>query len=89
MESVQGRTWGEERRHVSPDANRVMKVPEAADYLQLTAEALYVAVARGQLPVTRIGRRLRFRKSDLDEFLLARTNGPLEPQDPSGWRNRP
>lgn len=40
---------------------------EATAYLRFPSrDALYQAVHRGQLPAHRIGRRLRFRRSELD-----------------------
>ncbi len=68
------------------DADRIMNAVEAADYLRLTIGAFYMAVARRQLPVIRWGRRLRFRKSDLDRFLTARTVQPFEAPSPDGTR---
>ena len=70
----------------SMDEDRIMNAQEAADYLRLTSGALYMACARGQLPVVRFGRRLRFRKADLDRFLAARTVEPFEAPSPDGRR---
>jgi len=45
---------------------------EAVAYLRFPSrDALYQAVHRGQLPAHRIGRRLRFRRSELDARLKA------------------
>jgi excisionase family DNA binding protein len=45
---------------------------EAAAYLRFpTVDALYQAVHRGQVPVHHLGRRLRFRRSELDTRLKA------------------
>lgn len=45
-------------------------VVEVADLLRTTPGAVYVMVARAQLPgVTRIGRRVLFRSSDLLDWL--------------------
>jgi excisionase family DNA binding protein len=45
---------------------------EATTYLRFPSrDALYQAVHRGQVPVRRIGRRLRFRRSELDGHLKA------------------
>jgi|WetSurMetagenome_2_1015567.scaffolds.fasta_scaffold01371_15 excisionase family DNA binding protein len=68
------------------DADRIMNAQEAADYLRLTNGALYMACARGQLPAIRWGRRLRFRKTDLDRFLAARTIEPTQAPNPDGKR---
>ena len=43
---------------------------EAAHYLGLRSRmALYQAVRRGQIPAHHLGRRLRFRRSELDALL--------------------
>ncbi len=45
---------------------------EAVAYLRFPSrDALYQAVHRGQLPAHRLGRRLRFRRSELDARLRA------------------
>jgi excisionase family DNA binding protein len=59
------------------DGDRLMTAWEAADYLRVTAGAIYRAANRGQLPLIRWGRRIRFRKQDLDRFLAARTVEPF------------
>lgn len=47
-----------------------LTVEEAVSYLGLRSRmALYQAVRRGQIPVHHLGRRLRFRRSELDERL--------------------
>ncbi len=48
---------------------------EAAGYLGLPSRrALYMAIRRGQVPVHRLGRRMRFDARELDEAL--RGSGP-------------
>jgi excisionase family DNA binding protein len=43
---------------------------EAAKYLRFASrDALYQAVSRGRVPVRRLGRRLLFRRSELDAVL--------------------
>jgi len=50
-----------------------LTVEEGVRYLGLKSRmALYQAVRRGQVPAHRIGRRMRFRRSELDEALGAR-----------------
>jgi len=51
---------------------------QAAEYLALPSrKAVYEAVRRGELPAYRFGRRLRFRREELDAVLLAeRTCAP-------------
>ncbi len=46
---------------------------EAATYLGLPSRrALYMAIRRGQVPVHRLGRRMRFDVGELDEALRGR-----------------
>jgi excisionase family DNA binding protein len=46
---------------------------EAASYLGLPSRrALYMAIRRGQVPVHRLGRRMRFDARELDEALRGR-----------------
>ena len=55
-----------------------MSAAQAAEYLSLTRKALYQAVYRGEIPVYRLGRRLRFRREELDRVLMAqRVCNPL------------
>jgi excisionase family DNA binding protein len=52
---------------------RWLTADEATTYLGFPSrKALYAAVERGQVPAHRLGRRLRFRRAELDG-LLART----------------
>lgn len=41
---------------------------EAASFLRISENALRIMVYRGQVPVYKFGRRLRFRKSDLSSL---------------------
>jgi excisionase family DNA binding protein len=59
------------RRHslkgefVNLSSDLIAGADAAAQFTGLTARAIYHLVDRGQLPVTRLGRRLYFRKSEL------------------------
>ena len=46
-------------------ADRLLDAPEAAERLGMTEAALRKAAARGTIPCRRLGRRLRFRLSEL------------------------
>lgn len=55
---------------VSAGLPLLLTVPEAAEILRTTAVAVYAMVARAQLPgVTRLGRRVLIRSTDLLDFL--------------------
>jgi excisionase family DNA binding protein len=47
------------------DPDQLLTIRQAAKLLGMTPTALEKAVVRGRVPVIRIGRRLRFRRSDL------------------------
>lgn len=49
--------------------NEILDANEAAQFLRLSKGALYLAVARKQVPFIRFGGRLRFRRSALEAFL--------------------
>lgn len=44
---------------------------EAASYSGLPLRSIYHFVEMGELPVKRVGKRLFFRKSELDQFFSA------------------
>jgi len=54
---------------------------EAAEYLGLAVQTLaaWASTRRYSLRYVKVGRNVRYRKSDLDRFLEARTVGPAEP----------
>ena len=57
---------------VSPTSNLpfLLTAADMADLLRTTPKAIYAMADRGQLPgITRIGRRLLFRRDDLLEWL--------------------
>jgi excisionase family DNA binding protein len=53
-EDIQGRTWTND---------------EAARYIGVTPATLRVWVSRRRVPFVRVGRLVRFRRSDLDKYL--------------------
>lgn len=52
--------------HAYPE---VMTIEQVAEYLQLHPQVVYRHVRAGTLPVSRIGRTIRFKKEVLDRFL--------------------
>ena len=62
-----------ERHHSLPAANgEWFTAAEAAAYLRLpSVDALYQRVARGQMKAYRLGRRMRFRRPELDALMRA------------------
>ncbi len=52
---------------------------DAAAYLGLPSRrALYMAIRRGQVPVHRLGRRMRFDPRELDQALGGRNSQPAQ-----------
>ena len=51
---------------------RVLDAQGAARYLSLGLDTLYRLVRSGELPHSRIGKSIRFRPEDLDEYIAAR-----------------
>jgi excisionase family DNA binding protein len=47
----------------------LLTAQEAADYLRIPLGSLYVRIHKKQIPCTRLGRLLRFRKSELDGLM--------------------
>ena len=56
----------------SLDGPRVLDAQGAARYLSLGLDTLYRLVRSGELPHSRIGKSIRFRPEDLDEYIAAR-----------------
>ena len=51
--------------------NDVMTVSEVADYLRLNPQTVYRKAKAGELPALRIGRAIRFRRDELEQWLRA------------------
>jgi excisionase family DNA binding protein len=49
----------------------LLTLQEAAGYLSMTPNALYMATARRQFPFVKMGRRVRFREEDLKAYIAA------------------
>lgn len=49
--------------------NTVFNSHEASKYLHICYDALVKGARRGEIPHFRVGRKLLFRKSSLDEFI--------------------
>jgi excisionase family DNA binding protein len=46
---------------------------QLADYLQISKQWVYERVSLGEIPHTRVGKYLRFRKSDIDKWMGSRS----------------
>jgi excisionase family DNA binding protein len=47
----------------------LMTVTELAEYLRISKASVYRLVRQGQIPVSKVGRQLRFRKDIVDVWL--------------------
>jgi len=58
---------------------RLLDVREAADLLNISIPFIYRAVREKRLPVTRIGRALRFDQASLERFVTRNTTDERQP----------
>src|SRR3989338_3711257 len=49
--------------------NDVMTVSEVAEYLRVNPQTVYRKAKAGEMPVVRIGRAIRFRRAELEDWL--------------------
>lgn len=54
-------------------ANDMLPCPEAADVLGVSERWVRRAVAERRIPFVKVGRLIRFRRSDLDAYIAANT----------------
>lgn len=58
--------------------SEVLTVQEVADYLKVTAKTVYGLVKAGELRTFRIGRAVRCRKVDVEQFIAERERAHTE-----------
>jgi excisionase family DNA binding protein len=49
--------------------DKILTIPQVAEYLQVSKAKIYMMVARGEIPYIRINRNVRIRESDLMRWL--------------------
>ena len=59
-----------------PMLNDVMTVSEVAEYLRVNPQTVYRKAKVGELPAVRIGRAIRFRRAELDQWMKTVSFGP-------------
>ena len=64
----------------------LLTAQEAADYLRIPLGSLYVRISKKQLPCTRLGRLLRFKKSELDRIMATNATSVMREGDPSAQK---
>jgi excisionase family DNA binding protein len=57
---------------------QLLLIPEVADLLRTTPKAIYAMIARGLLPVVRVGRRVLVSEEVLVEWLRQKSTPSLE-----------
>jgi len=61
-----------------PPKRRLLTVQEAARYLGVSVTFMYRATRQRRVPVTRIGRSVRFDPASLAKFILRKTTEPVD-----------
>ena len=65
-------------------ADRVMTVPEVAAVLRVARNTVYGAVARGEIPALRCGRRILVPVHVIEDMIEASGSRPTLTRDPAG-----
>jgi excisionase family DNA binding protein len=53
--------------------DKILTIPQVAEYLQISKAKIYMMVKRGQIPCIRIFRNVRIRESELMKWLEKQT----------------
>ena len=56
--------------------NEVLTIKEVAEYLKVNERTIYRLAASNELPGFRVGNAWRFKRSDLDTWVLKQTEQP-------------
>ena len=56
-------------------AKDILTIKEVAKYLQVTERTLYRLAQEGKIPAFKVGNSWRFRREDLDQWILDQTTG--------------
>ena len=56
-------------QYASPSGDKVFTIPEVAAYLKISKSKIYYLVARKEIPHLKVGRNVRIRESDLQNWL--------------------
>ena len=63
-------------------AESFLTTEEVLDYLRVNVRTVYRLIRTGRIPAVRVGCQWRFRKSDLDEWLLSQPSGAATAKRP-------
>jgi excisionase family DNA binding protein len=61
-----------------------LSIPDAGGYLGVSADTIRRLIRSGDLPHARIGKSIRLRRVDLDEFLQTQTTRTWQPEEGRG-----
>lgn len=56
-------------KYSANENSKLMNIKEVAEYLRVSRASVYRLVKQRKIPVSRIGKHLRFRKEVVDEWL--------------------
>ena len=59
----------------SAEVDHLMTVRETAEYLRMSESTVYHWKQKGKIPAVKLSRAVRFRKRDLEAFVLANRQG--------------
>ena len=67
--------------------NEILTVSEVAEYLRINPQTVYRKAKAGELPAVRIGRAIRFRRTELEVWLQGKAlaAGPVSPARGRGF----
>lgn len=60
--------------HISdiPDVNQIMNISEVAKYIKVAKTSIYGMTHRNTIPHYKSGKRLYFKKADIDEWIFSK-----------------
>jgi len=77
------------RSESQPQADQLLSVQQAAEFLNLSVPTIYGLVSKSELPVNKRGKRLYFSKQELTDWIKAgrkKTQAEIEAES-ANWRN--
>jgi len=57
-----------------PDVNQIMNISEVATYIKIAKTTIYGLTHRNTIPHYKNGKKLYFKKSDIDEWIFSKKN---------------
>ena len=80
-----------EVNHLSPAADELLTIAQAAKFLNLSTPTIYTKVSRNEIPVNKQGKRLYFYKSEQAEWIKSgrkKTSAEIQQQAELHFGNR-